>query len=343
MSKKAYLILADGTVFEGESFGVQGTAMGEVVFTTAMTGYQETLTDPNYSGQIVAQTFPLIGNYGVNGEDKSSESFTVGGYIVREYCEEPSNFRSEGKIDEYLKKQGVVGICGIDTRKLTRILRDKGTMNGVISDTKDIDLETLKSFKALTNFPDNPPIEFKAENAKCKVALLDFGYKKTLLDGLLKYGCDVTILPWNADINGFDGVVLSNGAGNPAEMTMQISAIKTLLDKKIPLLGIGLGLQLLALAQGGQTAKLPQGHRGANQPVIDLDSGRTYLTSQNHGYAVETSPTSGKLTHINANDKTCEGISYEGARAFGVQFVPETSGSTNDMGFLYERFIGLMK
>jgi carbamoyl-phosphate synthase small subunit len=343
MNKKAYLILADGTVFEGESFGADGDVMGEVVFTTAMTGYLETLTDPNYSGQIVTQTFPLIGNYGVNDEDKSSDKTHVRGYIVREWCEIPSNFRCEGTIDEHLKKHGVVGLCGIDTRKLTRILRDKGTMNGMISATQDIDLNEIKSFKPALEFPNNPPAEFKSDNAKYNIALLDLGYKFSLRDALLKYGCSVTVLPWNADCSGFDGVVISDGAGDPAEMTMQISAVKTLLDKKIPLYGVGLGHLLLALALGGKTAKLAQGHRGANQPVIDLESGRTYLTSQNHGYVVETPPETGKITHINNNDRTCEGLSYGGLPAFGTQFAPETSGSTNDMGFLYERFVGLMK
>ena len=358
-AKKAFLILADGTVFEGKTFGCEGTIIGEVVFTTTMVGYQETMTDPNYCGQLVAQTFPLIGNYGTNDEDYSSDNSVIGGYIVREYCEEPSNFRCQYKIDDFMKKHNIIGLYDIDTRRLTRILREKGVMNGMITNEPDFNKEeALKKIAAyeigevVSRFSVKEKQIFKAENAKFNVALVDFGNKKNTVDSLLKLGCNVTVLPYDAsaeDIKAInpDGIVLSNGPGNPELNTKAIETFKSLIPEKIPTFAICLGHQILALANGAKTFKLKYGHRGANQPVISLDeSGRTFIVSQNYGYAVdvESIPAEiGKVSFINANDKTCEGIDYLNAPAFSVEFHPDACGGPQDTSYLFDRFIKLME
>ena len=356
--KKAYLILADGTVFEGKSFGAEGTVIGETVFTTAMVGYQETLTDPSYCGQIVAQTFPLIGNYGVNDEDYESDGSVVSGYIVREYCDAPSNFRSEGDIDGFLKKYGIIGLYDIDTRRLTRIIRESGVLNGMITNDPGFDkavcLEKIRAYNVGSVVPKvsvKTSIEYKTDNAAYRVALIDYGYKHNIRRELIKRGCDVTVFPYNAtpdDIRGFkpDGIMLSNGPGDPAENTESIATLKSLIPDKIPTFGICLGHQLLALANGAKTVKMKYGHRGGNQPVTDLTLDRTFITSQNHGYAVvaDSIPESvGKLSHVNSNDRTCEGVIYTNAPAFTVQFHPEACGGPHDTAYLFDEFIDLMK
>ena len=356
--KKAYLILADGTVFEGKSFGAEGTVIGETVFTTAMVGYQETLTDPSYCGQIVTQTFPLIGNYGVNSEDYESGGSVVSGYIVREYCEEPSNFRCEDNIDNFLKKYGIIGLYDIDTRRLTRIIRESGVMNGMITNEPNFDkekcLEKIRAYSVGNVVPKvsvKAPEEYRAENAKYRVALIDYGYKHNIRRELLKRGCDVTVFPHDVRpdaIKSFapDGIMLSNGPGDPADNIISIATLRALIPEKIPTFGICLGHQLLALANGAKTVKMKYGHRGGNQPVTDLELDRTFITSQNHGYAVvaDSIPEgAGRLSHINANDKTCEGVRYTNAPAFTVQFHPEACGGPHDTAYLFDEFIELME
>ncbi len=319
-AKTAYLILSDGTVFKGKSFGKEGTVIGETVFTTAMTGYQETLTDPSYCGQIVTQTFPLIGNYGVNGYDDESDESVVSGYVVREKCDLPSNFRCEGTIEEFLKKHDIVGIYDIDTRQLTRILRETGVMNGMVT-TEDFVLEDvldkIKNFKAERPVPKvscKKSVKFDAENKKFSVVLMDYGCKHNIRKELVSRGCDVTVMPWNSTAEEIcalnpDGIMLSNGPGDPTDNPEAIETLKKLSEKKIPTFGICLGHQLYALANGASTVKLKYGHRGENQPVTDLNLGRTFITSQNHGYAVlndSIDKSVGKVSHVNANDGTCE-------------------------------------
>ena len=355
-AKTAYLILADGTVFKGKSFGKEGTVIGETVFTTGMTGYQETLSDPSYCGQIITQTFPLIGNYGANSEDFESKGSVVGGYVVREWCDAPSNFRCEETIDSFLKKYGIVGIYDIDTRRLTRIIRETGVMNGMIT-TEEVNVdEAVKKIKDFT--PDRPVPKvsgqkevFKSDNGKYDIVLLDYGYKFNIRRNLLKRGFNVTVMPWNTTVEEIlalnpDGIMLSNGPGDPTDCQESIETLKQLLDKNIPTFGICLGHQLLAIANGAKTVKLKYGHRGGNQPVIDIDHGRTYITCQNHGYAVvsDSLPSEvGKVSHVNANDGTCEGIKYTNAPAFTVQFHPEACGGPRDTAYLFDEFIDLIE
>jgi len=356
MSRAAYLVLENGTVFEGESFGAEKETVGELVFTTAMTGYLETITDPSYYGQVIIQTFPLIGNYGVIPSDFESDSPALKGYIVREWCQAPSNFRSEGDLDTFLKKSGIPGVCGIDTRALTRIVREYGVMNCKIKYTEGVtaeELEELKNYKvvkAVESTTLEKPEHFEAENPELKVVLMDFGAKHNIDRELLKRGCDLTVVPAHTSAEEIlamnpDGVMLSNGPGDPAENTAIIAEIKKLCDSKIPMFGICLGHQLLALSQGGKTEKLKYGHRGANQPVKELKSGRVYITSQNHGYAVvsDSLPENAAVSFTNGNDNTCEGVDYLNMPAFSVQFHPEACGGPLDTAFLFDRFIDMMK
>ncbi|NLT08248.1 MAG: glutamine-hydrolyzing carbamoyl-phosphate synthase small subunit [Ruminococcus sp.] len=359
MGEKAYLMLADGQVFEGRSFGAKGTVIGEVVFTTGLTGYQETLTDPSYYGQIVTQTFPLIGNYGVNSQDNESAKSYVTGYIVREWCNAPSNFRCEGNINDFLKEHNIVGINGIDTRRLTRTIREVGVMNGVITTEdvyakKDELLEKIKAFSvkdAVKSVTNTETLTYEPEEKKYRVVLFDFGYKRNIRQELIKRGCEVVVVPANTTAEQVkdldpDGIMLSNGPGDPAENVEIIENIKDIEKLGIPIFGICLGHQLMALANGGRTEKLKYGHRGANQPVIDLESGLTYVTSQNHGYAVigdSIDPSVGHVSHINANDKTCEGIRYTSVNAFTVQFHPEAHGGPLDTAYLFDEFVNKMR
>jgi carbamoyl-phosphate synthase small subunit len=355
---KAYLILENGRIFEGESFGADITqTVGEVVFTTSMTGYLETLTDPSYAGQIVVQTFPLIGNYGVNREDEESGRSYVRGYVVKTPSEEPSNFRSEGSISEFLKSRGIPAICGIDTRELTRILRERGVMNGAITlDPDSVNLEELKKYEvagALGQVRDYPREELKPSGGGVsgkRVVLWDFGLKLAQVDNLLKRGVTVVRMPSDAACEQIlaekpDAVLLSNGPGDPRENIALIAEISKLSNSGVPVMGICLGHQLLALARGAEVEKLKYGHRGANHPVRDLETGRTFITSQNHGYAVsiDSLPRGAKLRYVNINDGTCEGIDYTDFPGFSAQFHPEARGGPLDTGFLFDRLIEMIK
>lgn len=347
---KRYLILQDGTIAEGEGFGADAGAVGELVFTTGMCGYIETLTDPSYAGQIVMQTFPLIGNYGIIEEDFEGVS-AVRGYVVREWCEEPSNFRAQYNLDEFLKKKGIPGICGIDTRELTRKIRESGVMNAAIADELPEDmgalLDKIRSY-SVTGAVDSVSGDVREVipafgETKHRVVLMDFGAKANIARSLSKRGCEVTIVPAHTTAEEIlslspDGVMLSNGPGDPAENTAIIGEIGKLFGK-IPMFGICLGHQLMALSQGGRTEKLKYGHRGVNQPVRDVKGTRTYITSQNHGYTViSESIKNGELRYVNANDLTCEGVDYPDARAFSVQFHPEASSGPHDTQFLFDIF-----
>lgn len=350
MDKKAYLVLEDGTVFEGYSFGAQKDAIGELVFTTGMCGYIETLTDESYYGQIVLQTFPMIGNYGIIPEDFEGEC-SVKGYVVREKCDNPSNFRCKGTLDSFLKEKGIPAIYGVDTRAITKIIREHGVMNAVICGEIPSDLSEVKNYKiigAVESVTAKDAKVYPAENEKFKVTLIDYGAKCNIIRELNKRGCTVTAVPADTTAEEIlktdpDGIMLSNGPGDPAENLFQIEVIKELAGKK-PIFGICLGHQLLALAMGAQTEKLKYGHRGANQPVKEVKGTRTYITSQNHGYAVvKGSVKRGEISFINANDGTCEGIDYEDINAFSVQFHPEAASGPHDTAFLFDRFIKLME
>ncbi len=356
MSRAAYLILENGTVFEGKAFGAEKETTGELVFTTAMTGYLETLTDPSYFGQVVIQTFPLIGNYGVIPSDFESNSPSLKGYIVREWCQVPSNFRCEGDLDTFLKNADIPGIYGLDTRALTRIVREYGVLNCKIAYSPKVseqELEELKKYvvkDAVASTTTKEAEEFKAENAEQNVVLMDFGAKRNICRELVKRGCNVTVVPGGTGADEIlamnpDGIMLSNGPGDPAENTQIIAELKKLADSKIPMFGICLGHQLLALSQGAKTEKLKYGHRGANQPAKELETGRVYITSQNHGYAVvsDSMPSNGVVSFVNGNDNTCEGVKYTDMPAFSVQFHPEACGGPQDTAFLFDRFIQMIK
>lgn len=348
---KRYLILEDGTTYVGEGFGAAASGVGELVFATGMCGYIETLTDPSYYGQIVLQTFPLIGNYGMIGDDAEGKC-AVRGYVVREWCDTPSNFRCGGKLDDFLKENGVPGICGIDTRALTRRLREEGVMNALLCDEIPENLDAMKQYAvtgAVAAVTCGEKQTFSPSgDVKFRVALVDCGAKRNILRSLLERGCEVTVFPATATAEEIlaaspDGVMLSNGPGDPAENTALISEIAKLLGR-VPMFGICLGHQLMALAAGGKTVKLKYGHRGVNQPARDLVTGRTYITSQNHGYAVvgDSLPV-GSVRFVNANDGTCEGVDYPAQNAFSVQFHPEACAGPHDTAFLFDRFCDLMK
>ncbi len=365
----AILALADGSVFEGEAYGAPGETSGEVVFNTSMTGYQEILTDPSYRGQIVLMTYPLIGNTGVNEEDVESRRLFLGGFIVREGCDRPSNWRMRRTLEEYLKEWGIVGIQGIDTRAVTRRIRDRGAMEGIIS-TVDLDRESLaarargvpglvgrdlvrevarEGEEGWTTGPhlldQYPPVE---RPRRFRVVAYDFGIKFQILRYLSAAGCDVTVVPAGtaaerALSENPDGVFLSNGPGDPAGVTYAIESVRSLLGR-VPVFGICLGHQILGLALGGKTFKLPFGHHGANHPVLDRTTGRIEITSQNHGFAVDADslPRGTEITHVNLNDQTVEGLAHAGFRAFSVQYHPEASPGPHDSRYLFERFTRLM-
>lgn len=351
---KAFLALDDGTLFTGESIGITGTSVGETVFNTGMTGYQEILTDPSYAGQIVAMTYPLIGNYGINTDDNESEKPWVKGFIVRESCEEPSNWRSVESLNDYLKRNKIVGIQGIDTRALTRILREKGTMNGLISTDPDFDPEAWAD--KMHNYKIVNPVEqvttrrvLHFDGKGRRVALIDYGAKASIIKSLTGRGCEVYVFPSGSRAEEIlsvdpDGIMLSNGPGDPKDCGFQIKVLKDLLGRK-PIFGICLGHQLVALANGVDTEKLRYGHRGTNHPVKDIAAGRTYITSQNHGYSVlarTLDPKRAVVSHINMNDNTVEGIRYLDTPTFTVQFHPEASPGPTDTAYLFDEFISLM-
>lgn len=355
---KAHILLSNGMLLEGKSLGAKGEKTGEFVFATGMTGYLETLTDPSYFGQIVIQTFPLVGNYGVNMADAESAKAHVSGYIIRESCENPSNFRTEGTLEDFLTKQEIVGICDVDTRCLTRIIRESGVMNGMITteydeSKKEEYLAKIRSFQienAVASVSTKEVKQYETENSKGKVVLIDYGYKGNILRSLLCRGYSVTVVPYNYPAEKIlalcpDGIMLSNGPGDPAENVESIAVLRELYQSEVPIFGICLGHQLSALANGAKTQKLKYGHRGTNQPVVDRDRDRTFVTSQNHGYAVvgETLPPQvGRVSHINANDGSCEGIKYSGKKAFTVQFHPEACAGPQDTAYLFDEFIRLM-
>lgn len=347
---KKFLVLADGSVFEGVGFGADRDAVGELVFTTGVCGYIETLTDPSYYGQIVMQTFPQIGNYGVIREDFEGKP-ALFGYVTREYCDAPSNFRCGGTLDAFLRESGIPAICGVDTREITRRIRESGTMNAAMCSEVPADLSAIKAYSvkdAVAAVSRRDSAVFPALNGeRFRVALIDYGAKGHIVQCLRERGCSVTELPFDVTAeyilsNGFDGVMLSNGPGDPAENAAAVAELKKLLGK-LPIFGICLGHQLLALAAGGRTVKLPYGHRGANQPVRDLESGRVYITSQNHGYAADGSIPGATELFKNANDGTNEGLAYPGLQALSVQFHPEASAGPHDAGFMFDRFIQLME
>ncbi|MCQ2587605.1 MAG: carbamoyl phosphate synthase small subunit [Treponema sp.] len=378
---KAFLVLADGTVYEGQSIGAKGISIGETVFTTGMTGYLETLTDPSYFGQIVTQTFPLIGNYGVIPEDYESKKSWVRGYIVRELCDLPSNFRCDGDLNSFLKNQNIVGICGIDTRALTKKLREAGVMNGIIISNSDetpiVNNELLAKIKAYRveksvetvsskelkikneelrmydevskNWPETNHNIFHSDK-KIKIVLWDFGAKHNIQRELEKRGAEVLVVPYSYTAEEIlklnpDGIMLSNGPGDPSDNVGIIGEIKKLCESGVPIFGICLGHQMLALARGAKTSKLKYGHRGGNHPVKDMETGKVYISSQNHGYAVEndTLPAYAKLAFVNSNDGTCEGVTYTDIPAFSVQFHPEACGGPHDTNYLFDKFVKLIE
>lgn len=351
--KKVYLTLQNGDVFQGYRFGSEGNAIGELVFSTGMVGYIEALTDPSNYGQIFVQTFPLIGNYGIMRSDVESEKAWVSAYIVREYCEQPSNFRMEETLEDYMKEEGVIGIYGIDTRELTRILRENGTMNAYISD-KPIDVnvaEELSAYKvkdAVKTVASNTKKTYENEQSKYTVALWNFGAKNSMINNLLNRGCKVISMPYTATAEEIlalntDGVMISDGPGDPLENQAAIAEIKKVFGKK-PMLGVGLGHQLMALSQGAHVYKQKCGHRGGNQPVKCLDCGRVYISTQNHGYTVvEDSVKVGRIKFVNVNDNTCEGIEYQEANAFSIQFSPESCDAGSIENPIYKKFFTMMK
>lgn len=391
---KAFLILEDGTVFEGTHIGAQKEIISEIVFNTSMAGYLEVLTDPSYAGQAVCMTYPLIGNYGICTEDMESKKPWPDGFIVRELSRIPSNFRCDMTIQEFLEQNGVPGIAGIDTRALTKILREKGTMNGMITTNEAYNLdEILPKLKEYTTgkvveivsckekyeikgskeLSENGPISgsshfheesyargerekkpsmVRAINGKgFKVALLDLGAKDNIARSLAARGCDVTVYPALTTAQEIiegkpDGIMLSNGPGDPKECVSVIAEIRKLYDTDIPIFAICLGHQLMALATGADTFKMKYGHRGGNHPVKDLESGRVYISSQNHGYVVDMDKLDPKVAvpaFINVNDGTNEGLSYTGKNIFTVQFHPEACPGPQDSGDLFDRFISMLK
>ncbi|MGI6161645.1 MAG: glutamine-hydrolyzing carbamoyl-phosphate synthase small subunit [Christensenellales bacterium] len=346
----ACIVLEDGSVYKGTAFGYKGDVIGEIVFNTGMSGYQELLTDPSYHGQIVTMTYPLIGNYGVNTKDAESDSVKVSGFIVHELCAAPSNWLADETLDQYLKWNGVCGISGVDTRALTRKIRERGTMAAMIKqgDFEPEDIEKLRGFYIVK------PVDavtckekYRIPAAGKRVAVIDLGLKRSMLKALSRRGCDLTVFPAHTPADeildgGFDGVLLSNGPGNPKDNDFIIEQVKIFM-RRLPVFGICLGFQLMALAQGAGTFKLHYGHRGSNHPVGDIDMKRTFITSQNHGYAVkeDSIPKVCRLTHTNRNDGTVEGIEFS-EKCFGVQFHPEASAGPKDTEYLFNKFVSLM-
>ena len=364
------MLLEDGTVFEGASFGARGEKCGEVVFNTSMTGYQEILTDPSYNEQIITMTYPLIGNYGTNKADWESRKVFASGFIVKENCDYPSNWRSGSSLAEYLKKNNVVGLEGIDTRRLVKHIRTEGAMRGIISSTEFRVTklrEKLQSYPGLVDRDIVRDVTVKKAYAwkdgvvdifgsrgtkpqkKYKVVAFDFGIKQNILRLLCSHGCDITVVPAKTSAQevlarGVDGVFLSNGPGDPDPVSYAIDTIKGLLGKA-PIFGICLGHQLLALALGARRFKLKFGHRGANHPVKNLQSGRIEITSQNHGFCIDTDSLKDKdveITHMNLNDHTLEGFRCKKVPAFCVQYHPEASPGPHDSKYLFETFTRLM-
>ena len=348
--KKVYLFLENGMSFCGQAFGAQGDAIGELVFTTSMVGYLETLTDNNYYGQVVMQTFPLIGNYGVISDDIKGKKPALKAYIAKEICEVPSNFRCEGDLDTYLKENGIVGICGIDTREITKILRTHGVMNCMITDKAALSEDEMDELcgyriKGCVEALSTKQVDtFIPENAKRRIVLWDFGESDALVEKLVSKDCAVVRVPHTLSAKEIwqlspDGVVLSDGAGNPADNADIISEIRLLFKRKVPMFGLGLGHQMLAISQGASTHKLKHGHRGSSQPVIENATGRIFITTQNHGYAVTTPPHNATQVYTNVNDKTCEGIEYNGMPVYSLEFAPWNATGPVDTKYIFDKFI----
>ena len=353
---KAFLILEDGTVFTGTSIGSTREIISEIVFNTSMTGYLEVLTDPSYAGQAVVMTYPLIGNYGICHEDMESARPWPDGYIVRELSRLPSNFRSEDTIQNFLAEYDIPGICGIDTRALTKILREKGTMNGMITTNENYQIEEI--LPKLKEYATGKVVEKVTCAEKSvlpgdgpKVALLDLGAKRNIARSLNQRGCQVTIYPAATPAEEIiaakpDGIMLSNGPGDPKDCGNIIQEIRKLYETDIPIFAICLGHQLMALATGADTHKMKYGHRGGNHPVKDLKTGRVYISSQNHGYVVDTDkldPAVAVPAFVNVNDGTNEGLAYTGKNIFTVQFHPEACPGPRDSGYLFDRFMDMME
>lgn len=352
---KAFLILEDGTVFAGTSIGSTRDMISEIVFNTSMTGYLEVLTDPSYAGQAVVMTYPLIGNYGVTPDMESGKAHPDG-YIVREISRMPSNFRCEGTLQEFLEQQDIPGIAGVDTRALTKILREKGTMNGMITTNEHFNLEEilpkLREYKVgdvVSEVTCEKPYTLPGDGPK--VALMDFGAKNNIARSLNRRGCEVTVYPADTTAEEIirscpDGIMLSNGPGDPETCVSITREVRKLFNTDIPIFAICLGHQLMALACGAKTYKLKYGHRGGNHPVKDLQTGRVYISSQNHGYAVDydtVDKSVAKEAFVNVNDGTNEGLSYIGKNIFTVQFHPEACPGPQDSGYLFDRFMDMMK
>ena len=353
---KAFLILEDGHVFTGRSIGSTREAVSEIVFNTSMTGYLEVLTDPSYAGQAVVMTYPLIGNYGICYEDMESERPWVDGFIVRELSRIPSNFRCEDTIQNFLEKNDIPGICGIDTRALTKILRESGTMNGMITTNENYDMdEVMKKLKAYSTGDEVSKVTCREKSvlpgAGYKVALLDLGAKRNIARSLNERGCEVTIYPSFTTAEEIiasnpDGIMLSNGPGDPKACAQVIKEIRKLYETDIPIFAICLGHQLMALATGADTFKLKYGHRGGNHPVKDMETGRVYISSQNHGYAVNPESLDPKVAvpaFTNVNDGTNEGLKYVGKNIFTVQYHPEACPGPQDSSYLFDRFLKMME
>jgi carbamoyl-phosphate synthase small subunit len=364
----AKLALEDGSIFSGRAFGAEGETFGEVVFNTSMTGYQEILTDPSYCGQIVTMTYPLIGNYGINPEDVESGNLAIRGFVVRELCDAPSNFRSTKSLEDYLKAANVIGLEGVDTRALVRKLRIRGVMTGILS-TVDLDDRSLiekaqscpsivgrdlvrevmptqpfewnEGLSPLTHFAPTSP---EAAGSRPHVVAIDYGMKWNILRHLRDIGCRVTVVPGTFTADDVlslrpDGVFLSNGPGDPRPLTYAVDAIRGLIGN-VPVFGICLGHQLMGLACGAEIFKLKFGHRGGNQPVLNKETGRVEITSQNHGFAIEAEnlPDCLEITHVNLNDHTVEGLRHKSEPAFCVQYHPEASAGPHDSCYLFQQF-----
>lgn len=372
MSKPAYLVLENGQIFKGKAFGEEKEVLAEVVFTTGMTGYLETLTDQSYFGQAVVQTFPLIGNYGIISPDSESASLSIGpkAYIVKHLCVHPSNFRCEENMDAFFKRKGIVGVYGIDTRALTRAIRSQGVMNGLITyDLADIDYERIRSYtieqavesvttgerRLVEAGSERETVPFTIEKTispvRLRVALLDFGIKENIVRELSERNCEVIVFPsftGAEEILSYEpnGIMLSNGPGDPTKNTTVIEMVRKLCGSGVPIFGICLGHQIMALANGCQIRKMKYGHRGANQPVKNLETGKVSITTQNHGYVVKTGTIDEKAAkewYVNANDGSCEGIRYLNFPAVTVQFHPEACAGPQDTSYLFDHFMEMME
>lgn len=355
---KATLILANGSVFRGQSIGAAADCVCEMVFNTSMTGYQEILTDPSYAGQGIVMSYPLIGNYGVNHEDNESLRPWASALVVRHLAPRGSNFRCEGDLDAYLKEYGITGIEGVDTRALTRILRSQGTMNGMITCAEHFHVEDclarIRAYRVAGTVErvtrSAPQVYPAVAEQRLRVALMDYGVKQNMIRCLQDRGCQVTVYPAQTPARtilegGYDGVMLSNGPGDPADNTGIIKEIRALYDSDLPLFAVCLGHQLLALATGASTRKMTFGHRGGNHPVRDVASGRAFITSQNHGYVVtrdSVDPAVADISHVNVNEGSVEGLQYKRPNCFTVQFHPEAAPGPKDTENLFDRFVEMM-